>query len=338
MADQEQLKILAEGVERWNAWRREHPDIEIDLSRAHLFGIILRSINFRRANLFGADLFGANLTRADLYGANLSRANLNRTDLGMADLNKADLSGANFSEADLTGADLYGADLSYANLKDANLAYARCVHTNFSNASLEGCWVYGVSAWALKLDGANQKNLTITPLGEPAITVDDLEVAQFIYLMLNNEKVRRVIDTITTKVVLILGRFTDERKAILEAVREELRRQDYLPIMFDFDPAATRDLTETVSTLAHMARFIIADITDARSIPQELQAIVPHLPSVPVQPLLHASQHEYGMFEHFKRYQWVLPAHVYESSERLIAELREKVIDPAEEQAKKLRP
>jgi hypothetical protein len=117
------------------------------------------------------------------------------------------------------------------------------------------------------------------------ITVDNLEVAQFIYLLLHNEKIREVIDTITSKVVLILGRFTPERKAVLDAMREELRRRNYLPILFDFEKPARRDLTETVSTLAHMARFIIADITEAKSIPQELQRIVLDLPSVGSTPL-----------------------------------------------------
>ena len=36
--------------------------------------------------------------------------------------------------------------------------------------------------------------------------------------MLHNQKIRDVIDTITSKAVLILGRFTDERKAVLDAL------------------------------------------------------------------------------------------------------------------------
>ena len=85
-----------------------------------------------------------------------------------------------------------------------------------------------------------------------------------------------------------------------------------------------------------MARFVIADITDAKSIPQELMTIVPNLPSVPVQPLILNSQHEYGMFEHFTRFSWVLPVYCYTNEVILLQTLQEKVIAPAEQKAKEL--
>ncbi|MCK5661755.1 MAG: hypothetical protein KAH86_10360, partial [Methanosarcinales archaeon] len=212
------------------------------------------------------------------------------------------------------------------------------VRTNFENANLTGCRIYGISAWDLKLQGTVQLDLIITPHGDPAITVDNLEVAQFIYLLLNNEKLRDVIDTITSKVVLILGRFNDKQKPVLDAIRNELRKHNYLPVMFDFEKPASRDLTETVSTLAHIARFIIADITEPRSIPQELQAIIPNL-AVPIQPLiLEGSTGEYAMFQDLKRkYHWVLSIHQYNDLTCLLESLEEKVIVPAEKKVQELR-
>jgi hypothetical protein len=137
-----------------------------------------------------------------------------------------DLSEANLRKADLREANLGGANLSTANLSDANLRGASLVEANFTGADLTGCRIYGISAWGLKLDEETmQRNLVITPENEPGITVDNIEVAQFVYLMLHNEKIRDVIDTITSMAVLFLGRFKDERKAVLDALREELRKR-----------------------------------------------------------------------------------------------------------------
>jgi hypothetical protein len=352
MANDDHIALLQKkGVAAWNAWRKQNPDIHPDLSGANLRGAELIEAKLFEVNLSGAGLAEANLVGVDLSGANLREAILNKAYLAKANLSGADLSGAFLLGADLSGANLrganlsadftvailIGADLSGANLTGAWLRGASMAQADLTGADLRGCHVYGVSAWELKLEGAKQQNLIITKNDEPEITVDNIEVAQFIYLLLHNQKIRDVIDTITSKVVLILGRFTDERKAILDAMRDELRKHDYLPILFDFAVPTTRDITETISLLARMARFVVADITNAKSIPQELSMIVPDLPSVPVQPLLLKGSGEYSMFEHFKRYPWVLETYEYPSSERLIAGLSKHVIGPAEKYAQSVR-
>ncbi len=334
VANEQHLDILRKGDYVWNEWRRKN--IKPDLSEANLSEAFLINFDLREANLDGANLSGAKLNESRLWYTNLNNANLSGAVLCWADLSGADLSGANLSRANLWGVNLTRANLIGTSLTQANLSKAILVETNLERADLTDCRIYGISAWDLKLGTekdnnlAIQKNLIITPQDEPNITVDNLEVAQFIYLLLKNKNIRDVIDTITSKVVLILGRFASERMKILDALREELRKRNYSPVLFDFEKPDSRDLTETISTLAHMARFIIADITDARSIPQELERIVPDLPSVPVQPLLQASTEEYSMFEHFKRYPWVLEIYLYEDINDLLKYLGEKVIAPAE--------
>jgi hypothetical protein len=210
------------------------------------------------------------------------------------------------------------------------------VETNLEGANMTGCAVYGASVWNARLDGATQSSLIITPGNEPAIQVDNLEVAQFVYLLLNNAKIRHVIDTITSKVVLILGRFTAERKVVLDAIRDELRKRDYVPVLFDFEKPTSKDLTGTISTLASMARFIIADLTDSSSVPHELASVVPGT-IVPVQAILLEGQREYAMFPDLvRRYHWVLKPYQYKSPQLLLEQLIERVITPAEAKAKEL--
>lgn len=335
MANAEQFARIKTGVTNWNRWRNNNFGILIDLNGADLSGVDLDGADLRAADLRAAKIGTAK--RANLIGADIANADLSEGNLIGADLSYAKLTGADLSWTRLCEADLYRANLRAVNLIGADLRHALLIEANLSGANLTGCHVYGTSAWNLNLEGAIQKDLVITDHHEPIIQIDRLEVAQFVYLLLNNSAIREVIDSISSKVVLILGRFSAERKAVLDALRNELRRHNYLPVLFDFERPASRDITETVSTLAHMARFVIADITDARSIPQELMSIVPNLPSVPVQPLLLASQREYGMFEHFRRYPWVLPVSLYETESELMNAMEQKVILPPEAKLNEIR-
>jgi hypothetical protein len=87
-----------------------------------------------------------------------------------------------------------------------------------------------------------------------------------------------------------------------------------------------------------MARFVIADLTDARSVLQELQAIVPDLPSVAVRLLIKKSEHDYGMLDFLRMYPWVVKGiYEYENEEEVIASIKENIIVPAEAKVRELR-
>ena len=350
VANPEHLALLQKGVEVWNASRPDRPDLHrailnrsnltgANLSGANLNGADLSDTFLNAADLSGANLFQANLFRANLNAANLFHANLYRAMLFQANLSAAKLFQANLGMADLRRADLSGADLAGANLAGANLAQAQLVETNLVDATLTDCRIYGISAWDPKLgEGTQQNGLVITRPGEPEVTVDDLEVAQFVYLILHNEKLRKVIDTITSKVVLILGRFSlPERKTVLDALRGELRKRNYVPVVFDFEKPRGGTTINTVTLLARMARFVIADISDAKSVLMELQAIVSSSPKLPVLPIIVTGQNEPGMFNSFDAYPWFLNVYTYENSDQLLVDLKDRVIGPLEDEVGKLR-
>ena len=360
MANGEHLRLLKTSVKAWNLWRernrRGRRRTTPDLYRAELYGVKKVGVdfsaanlgegtflncdfseaNFRRAyleasdlshsNLQGSNFWRANLEKANLTGASLKGATLSLANLTKADLSGADLRGANLASACLRGANLWRANLKGANLRNANLKLTQLISTVLVEADLTGAHVYGASVWGVDTAGAQETGLRITRRKQPVLTVDNLDVAQFLYLMIDNQRLRAVIENVASKIVLILGRFTPERKSVLDAIKAKLRESNYTPVLFDFEPSDARDLTETIGMIAHMSRFVIADITDAKSIPQELATIVPHLPSVPVQPLLEDGKDAYGMFEHFKRYPWVLDIVRYASSEDLLARMDSEVL------------
>lgn len=325
------------------------------LNDAHLEEAHLKGVDLYGARLYGARLEFSTLDNADakyalfdgaaLQSASFTNASAHDATFVHANLKQANLSEGNFEHVEFIDSDMNGAILERANFErssflkttlagarmaGANLTTTSFVDTDLRLADLRGCRTYGLSAWDVQLEGALQQGLIITPDKTAAITVDHLEVAQFVYLILKNASLRDVIDTIRSKAVLILGRFTPERKAVLNALRDALREHNYSPIVFDFEGPASLNLTETVSTLARLSRFVIADITDARSIPQELMAIVPQMPSLPIQPLLLESENQYAMFGDFFDFPSVLEVVRYHDANALINNLEKLVIRPAE--------
>ncbi|WP_413161767.1 pentapeptide repeat-containing protein [Capilliphycus salinus ALCB114379] len=182
MANEEHLAQLKQGVEMWNQWRENNPEVKPDLRGVDLSGADLSGANLWMADLWSADLWGAdlrgtdlsdtNLWRADLRGANLQNADLSGAYLWRADLRGADLTGVNLMGANLQEADLWGANLSEANLSEANLWKAdfRGVYLKGTIVDLETSWD---SKWKLVWQILNQR-VTGLDLGEADLRESNL--------------------------------------------------------------------------------------------------------------------------------------------------------------------
>lgn len=270
----------------------------------------LQEVNFDNCMLRSASFIGANLRQASFVGADLSFAYL-------------------------TDANLLDANLTNTNLTKASMQRTRLINTSIEGAIITEAKIYGISAWNLKGKPKSMNKLVITADDESEITVDDIDIAQFIHLLLKREKLRNVINTITSKAVLILGRFTIERKAILDSLADELRKYNLLPIIFDFEKATSRDFTETIKVLAGLSFFVIADITDPSAIPLELQATVPDY-QIPFITIIEKGKTPFSMFKDLQKFPWMFSPLAYSSMDDLIKGFKEIFIDRAFEKQKEL--
>ena len=90
-------------------------------------------------------------------------------------------------------------------------------------------------------------------------------------------------------------------------------------------------MTETIKVLAGLARFVVADVTDATEVRVELHNIVRDFTSLPVQPILLRGRGEFVSLPGYLRQvlPWVLPTFEYENQDHLLANLDQRVIAPA---------
>ncbi|MCB1873854.1 MAG: pentapeptide repeat-containing protein [Gammaproteobacteria bacterium] len=298
---------------------------DADLTGANLGECNLEKAKLRKTRFNLTQLNDANLREADLYGARVNGSYLNGANLESANLSHAHVCGANLSSANLINA-----DLSHARIENTDLTQTMLVHANIDHAQFVDCRIFGLSIWDLKGNPALTQGLIISPEGEAPVKVDNLEAAQLQYVLLGNYRTGKVIDSVIRSSVLILGRF-GHRKPVLDSIRLALRAKGYIPIIFDFESPEERSLTESITLLAHLARFIIADLTDPASIPQELESIIPQV-EVVVQPLIEGNQPPYSMSRDFVTHyrNQFLPLYRYKDVKELIDNIEGMVLAPAE--------
>ncbi len=296
------------------------------------------------ADFSQADLSGLNLQGWDLRKCNFNGCKLKRTRLGHARLSNGQFKGTRFIKADLHDASLRKANLSAAHFKDANLRYANLSLSTVAKATFQDCDIFGASLWGLEGKPVKLKGLRVCsdkrsdPIyGGNVLKIDSLEGANLVYAFSQNMRISEQLDALSDRTVLLLGRFGSHME-ILKTIEILLIKNKLVPVIFDFERQKRRDLTETVSALAHLSNFIIANIGDPGSIPHELMRIVPFLPSVPVQPIRLEGRDSWSMFSDIGRYPWVRDEFVFRDFDHLKTEFEKEILKPCLDFAASQRP
>lgn len=133
MANEEHVERLLRSVKEWNDWRREHPEIRPDLSRANLSHAHLNRADLSRAILAYADLSYAVLTYADPSYAVFHDADISHTDLSYINLSHANLSHTNISHTISYSANLNGANLSHTDFTNTRFRHTLFINIDLSN-------------------------------------------------------------------------------------------------------------------------------------------------------------------------------------------------------------
>ncbi len=290
MAEDDPAKIVLQGPAVWNAWRDRTPS-PLLFSNPHWYdspgrkGAQLKGgnrLDFSGMNLSGASIFGAFAEGLNLRNSLFDGANIEEGDFSRADFSGTTFRNTKFNKTIFTDARFDGATFINCNLNRINLTGA-----SFRVKEITETVIYGISAWDLQISkDSKQSKLVIEKTyelysdliqqGKIPMMVDDIELAQFIYYLSDHKRLRGTLNVLNEKGVLLLGRFKDGGLERLYTIRQWLQERGYMAMIFDFTRPDNLSFTETIVTMAGLAKFIIADLSGP-SVGQELKAILAEL-------------------------------------------------------------
>lgn len=150
-----------------------------------------------------------------------------------------------------------------------------------------------------------------------------------------------IMSELSKRRVLILGRFTGRRLAVLKGIKAYLEKHPnrYIPELFTFRKPDSRDLIEAIIGFAALSRFVIADLSEPKSVQSELEPIVRYFQSVPVVPVINRTGKEYATFSSLLRSANVVkPTVRYRNLDDLEEKLKNQVVPLAEKKLLEVRP
>ena len=240
------------------------------------------------------------LNDTNLNESHFQDCSFNDSDLTMVDFKNAKILNVMFKKCYMNNINFFCADLSGSQFINSSMDFVQLSNSIVDDTSFINCSVYGAAIWNLQGRTKQESNIKITiPTSSNQISVDGIETAQFFNMIVENAKISKMLDVASSKVVLILGRFTPERKKILDALKKLLLSSDYIPILFDFDCPELKTTQETINILAGLSHYILADVTEATSTLQEIQSIVGDFPTITIIPIIEKGNRWPSMWDSF---------------------------------------
>lgn len=200
----EYIELLSRGAKAWNEWRINYPFKapclrEVNFVNAfsgsgfynlpEFYGVNFSDVDFncssfRNSTFCDCTFDGAKITFSDLVDAYFQSCTFKNVNMRVCKIGSAHFIDCIFEDSDLSYCSAENTSFHGSSFKNTALENISFVKSDFSNTVLDGCRVYGISSWNLNLDNSEQRNLVITKKNEPEITVDNIELAQFLYLMI----------------------------------------------------------------------------------------------------------------------------------------------------------
>lgn len=185
MANPVHLAILRQGVDVWNQWRQENPDITPDLSWINTNNI---------------DLSGAYLFQVDLSGASFKNQIFNNVSFSKSNLYRADFSNSRsfhvcFSETNLIKTNFASANLVNVNFLDANLSHANFYDTRLSRIVFDSTILENTKFTESKLNNIYIANIDLSQVINLETIISDLDASSridFQSIFLSKGKIPKV--------------------------------------------------------------------------------------------------------------------------------------------------